>query len=307
MISRKPLLILALVLSNSLLVACSTNTLQLKSQPIASNLYNDQKALIHDMAENPPDAASNIKRADGFYQQGNMNDALYYYVKSLELDDKNKEVLERIGQIHVKKGNYDLAEAAYSLVLKLDKNNAQALEGLGIIQLNTGKPAEAHQSLRAAVAIDASLWQANNGLGLIADQQGDYSSASEYYEAALKTKPNMPMLLNNLGYSKYLSGNYLGAIQLFDSASKVDAKYESSWLNLGLVYARQGNDSAALEAFMHVLDEADAYNNLGYIDMMNDKTNAANEYFQKAISLSPSYHILANENLKRLRSSEKSL
>ena len=307
MISRKPCLRLALMLCNSLLVACSPNTLQIKPMPIASNLYNDQKALIHDMAENPPDAASNIKRADGFYQQGNMNDALYYYVKSLELDDKNKEVLERIGQIHVKKGNYDLAEAAYNLALSLDKNNAQALEGLGIIQLNTGKQAEAHQSLRAAVAIDASLWQANNGLGLIADKQGDYSSASQYYEAALKTKPNMPMLLNNLGYSKYLSGNYLAAIQLFDSASKVDAKYESSWLNLGLVYARQGNDTAALEAFMHVLDEADAYNNLGYIDMMNDKTNAANEYFQKAISLSPSYHILANENLKRLRSAEKLL
>ena len=139
MISRKACLKLALVLCNSLLVACSSNTLQLKPQPIASNQYEEQKALIHDMAENPPDAASYIKRADGFYQQGNMNDALYYYVKSLELDDKNKEVLERIGQIHVKKGNYDLAEAAYNLALKLDKNNAQALEGLGIIQLNTAQ------------------------------------------------------------------------------------------------------------------------------------------------------------------------
>ncbi len=303
MISCKYFLTLGWVLSNILLVACSSNTAQIKT----SGLYNDQKTIIHDMAETPPDAESNIKRADGFYQQGNMNDALYYYVKSLELDDKNMEVLAKIGQIHVRKGNYDLAEAAYNLALKLDNNNAHALEGLGIIQLNTGKQIEAYQSFREAVAIDASLWQANNGLGLIADKQGDYLSASQYYQAALKTKPNMPMLLNNLGYSKYLSGNYSDAIQLFDSVSKVDAKYESSWLNLGLVYARQGNDKAALEAFMHVLDEADAYNNLGYIDMMNDKTNAANEYFQKAISLSPSYHVLANENLKRLRSVEKSL
>ena len=307
MISHKHFLILALVLSNTLLVACSSNTIQLKPKPIATNLYNDQKSLIHDMAENPPDAASNIKRADGFYQQGNMDDALYYYVKSLELDDKNKAVLERIGQIHVKKGNYDLAEAAYNLALRIDKNNAQALEGLGIIQLNTGKQAEADKSLRAAVAIDPKLWQANNGLGLIADKRGDYVSAAQYYQAALKTKPNSPMLLNNLGYSKYLSGNYAEAIPLFDLASKIDAKYEPSWLNLGLVYARQDNDTAALEAFMHVLDEADAYNNLGYIDMINGKTNAANEYFQKAISSSPSYHILANENLKRLRTAEKLL
>jgi len=38
--------------------------------------------------------------------------------------------------------------------------------------------------------------------------------------------------------------------------------------------------------------------------MMNDRTPAAYEYFQKAISSSPTYHKLANENLTRLRTVE---
>ena len=121
-----------------------------------------------------------------------------------------------------------------------------------------------------------------------------------YYESALKTKPNMPMLMNNLGYSKYLSGDWQGAMQLFDAVSRLDAKYGPAWLNLGLVHARRGNDAAAIQAFMQVLDEADAYNNLGYIYMMNGKTPPAYQCFEKAISLSPTYHKLANENLKRL-------
>ena len=166
------------------------------------------------------------------------------------------------------------------------------------------KQAEARKSLAAAVSIDPSRWRACNGLGLIADKNGDYLHASQYYERALKTKPNKPMLLNNLGYSKYLSGDWQGAMQLFDAVSRIDAKYGPAWLNQGLIYARRGNDTAAIQAFMHVLDEADAYNNLGYIYMMDGKTPPAYVYFQKAISLSPTYHRLANENLKQLLAAE---
>lgn len=295
---RRVVFCLAFVNTGTLLVGCGSESMTIK--PRMSGLYEDKSALVHDMQDITVDASSAMNRADQFLHQGNKDEALYYYVRALEFDDQNKEALEKIGEIHAEKGNYTPAEAAYQMALKLDPKNAAALEGLGLVQLNTGKQAEAKQSLAAAVAIDPSLWRACNGLGLIADKHGDYAGASQYYENALKTKPNMPMLMNNLGYSKYLSGDLQGAMQLFDAASSLDAKYDSAWLNQGLVHARLGNDTAAIQAFMHVLDEADAYNNLGYIYMVNDKTPAADEYFQKAISLSPTYHRLANENLKRL-------
>lgn len=295
---RRVVFCLAFVNIGTLLVGCGSESLSIK--PRMTGLYNDKSALVHDIQDITVDASSAMQRADRFLQQGNKDEALYYYVRALEFDDQNKDALEKIGEIHADKGNYKLAEVAYQMALKLDPKNAAALEGLGLIQLNTGQQAEAKQSLAAAVAIDPSLWRACNGLGLIADKNGGYSQAAQYYENALKTKPNMPMLMNNLGYSKYLSGDLQGAMQLFDAVSKLDAKYNSAWLNQGLVHARLGNDAAAIQAFMHVLDEADAYNNLGYIYMVNDKTPAADEYFQKAISLSPTYHRLANENLKRL-------
>jgi Flp pilus assembly protein TadD len=289
---------LAFVNIGALLTGCESTSIPIK--PRISELYDDKAALVHEIQEIATDSPSAMKRADQFLQQGNKDEALYYYVRALEFDDKNKDALDKIGEIHAEKGNYEPAEVAYQLALKLDPKNANALEGLGLIQLKSGKQAEAKQSLAAAVAIDPSLWRACNGLGLIADKNGDYVQASQYYESALKTKPDMPMLMNNLGYSKYLSGDLQGAMQLFEAASRIDAKYDSAWLNQGLVHARLGNDATAIQAFMHVLNEADAYNNLGYIYMMNGKTPAADEYFQKAISLSPTYHRLANENLKRL-------
>ncbi|MGZ5054396.1 MAG: tetratricopeptide repeat protein [Methylobacter sp.] len=295
---RRIVFCLAFVNIGTLLVGCESESLAIK--PKITGLYNDKSALVHDIQETTTDASSAMKRADQFLKQGNKDEALYYYVRALEFDDQSNSALEKIGEIHAEKGNYEPAEAAFQLALKLDPKNATALEGLGLIQLNTGKQAEAKQTLATAVAIDPSLWRACNGLGLIADKNGDYLQASRYYESALKTKPNMPMLMNNLGYSKYLSGDLQSAMQLFEAASKLDAKYASAWLNQGLVHARLGNDEAAIQAFTHVLDEADAYNNLGYIYMVDNKTPAAQEYFQKAISLSPKYHRLANENLKRL-------
>ncbi|MDD1622658.1 MAG: tetratricopeptide repeat protein [Methylococcaceae bacterium] len=293
---------LAFVNIGALLTGCGSELVTIK--PRITGLFDDKSSLVHEVREITVDAQSAMKRADQLLQQGNKDEALYYYVRVLEFDSENKVALNKIGAIHAGQGNNGPAETAYQLVLKLEPQNATALEGLGLIQLNTGKQAEAKQSLAAAVAVDPSLWRSFNGLGLIADQNGDYSNASQYYESALKTKPNMPMLVNNLGYSKYLSGDWRGAMQLFDAVSKLDAKYNPAWLNQGLVYARQGDDAAAIQAFMHVLDEADAYNNLGYIYMLNDNAHAASEYFQKAISLSPTYHKLANENLKRLQASE---
>lgn len=289
---------LALVNIGALLTGCESTSIPIR--PRVTELYDDKSALVHEILEMATDSPSAMRRADQFLQQGDKDEALYYYVRALEFDGKNKDALDKIGEIHAEKGNYEPAEAAYQLALKLAPKNAHALEGLGLIQLKTGKQAEARQALASAVNIDPSLWRAYNGLGLIADKDGDYLQASRYYENALKTKPNMPVLMNNLGYSKYLSGDLQGAMALFDAVSRLDGKFDSAWLNQGLIHARLGNDASAIQAFMHVLDEADAYNNLGYIYMVNDKAPAASEYFQKAISLSPSYHKLANENLKRL-------
>ena len=292
----------AFVITGTLLAGCGPESVVIK--PRVSGLYDDKAALVHELQEITTDAPSAMKRADQLLQQGNKDEALYYYVRVLEFDDKNQAALNKIGEIHAGQGHYGPAEIAYQLALKLDPKNAKALEGFGLIQMNTGKPAEAKQALASAVAIDPSLWRAWNGLGLIADKNGDYVHAAQYYESALKIKPNMPMLMNNLGYSRYLSGDWQGALKLYNAVSRLDAKYDPAWLNQGLVYARLGNEAAAIQAFMHVLDEADAYNNLGYIYMMDSNSPAAYECFQKAISLSPTYHKLANENLKRLRTSE---
>ncbi|WP_045226564.1 tetratricopeptide repeat protein [Methyloterricola oryzae] len=270
------------------------------AKPSITRLYNGPSSAVYETLESPKDAESALKRADYSTQLGNIDEALYYYVKTLEFDPGNRQALNRIGDIHLERENYDPAEAAYRLALSADPKNANALMGLGLIQYHHGKDTDAAQSLSAALSVDPKLWRARSVLGLLADRRGEHAAAAQEFSKALQIQPNNPAVLNNLGYSKYLSGDLSGSLQMFDLALMADPKYPSAWLNKGLVYARLNNEQAALGAFKRVLPEADAYNNLGYIWMMDGRTDAAYECFQRAISLSPTYHLLAHENLKRL-------
>jgi Flp pilus assembly protein TadD len=285
-----------------LLTGCETMPPQ-SSLPHLPRLSSEATPAAHRDAEKnkPVDAQSAMKQASQLLLAGNKDEALYYYIKAIELDSKNLEALIRIGDIHSDKGNYEQAEAAYLQALILHPGNADLLAGLGLAQLSLGKQAEARLSLTTAVAINPRLWRAYNGLGLLADRSGDYQSAEKHYLSALTIKPDTPMLLNNMGYSKYLAGDFHSALPLLNAAISIDPAYDSAWLNQGLIYARLGEEASAIQAFRHALNEADTYNNLGYIYMISGKTDAAYEYLEKAIRISPAYHQLAHENLSRLQ------
>jgi tetratricopeptide (TPR) repeat protein len=120
----------------------------------------------------------------------------------------------------------------------------------------------------------------------------------------LSVQPRNAECLNNLGFAKYESRDWMGALRAYDAALAIDPGYEAAWMNKALLLARQGDDQAALAAFRRVMNEADAYNDLGYIHMTQGDVDGAYELFEKAIATSPTFHVKANENLRRLKSGE---
>jgi hypothetical protein len=49
------------------------------------------------------------------------------------------------------------------------------------------------------------------------------------------------------------------------------------------------------------MDAPQAYNSLGYVCMLTGRRGEAENFFAKAIELSPSYYAAAHDNLQRLR------
>ena len=279
-----------------------------KSQRFA-DLY-DGKSTATYATEFPVASAEEARqRGDLALRQGNTDLALYQYIQALELEKDGDHVstLVRIGAIHASRDNTQLAEIAYQRALVINPDSTSALTGLGLVLLKKRENARAREVLTHSLQVANQQWRAHNALGILDDLEGEHQSAIAHYKQALNIHPKSPRLLNNLGYSYYLSDDRQKAVALFKRALDEDPDYERAWQNLGLVYARDEKYSAAVDAFSHTMDPAQAYNDVGYLSMLDGRYELSEAFLEEAIKLSPSYYQTANQNRVRVRMLKASL
>ncbi len=299
---RKGVIWASLALTTSLvLVGCVSTPTKTSSGlgPYAS-LYDGKSDVAFATLFPVASAAEAIQRGDLAIGQGDLDRALFEYIRALDLDEKNAEALYKIGVIHSIRGNLPLAEMAYRWSLQEDPGNVGSLTGLGVLLLKKREYAESRTLLEKAVAQNAGNPGAHNALGVIADLERDYDRAQRHYTSAMETGSKSAALMNNLGYSRYLGGNLKGAASAFRDALLIDPQYELAWRNLALVYTRQGRYDDAVETLAKVQDQAKAYNDVGYILMVDGKLDQARGYFEEAKRLSPSFYALADTNSRRV-------
>ena len=239
-------------------------------------------------------------RAQTAQRLGKADEALYHYVSLLEVQPKNADALIAIGEIHLDKGNPQLANVAFLMAIDSDLGSSRAYEGNGLAAYAMHEDALARTAFENALKRDPTRWRALNGLGLLADRSGHHQEAIGYFQRALTQNPKNPQVLNNLGYSRYLVHDYSGALKEADAALRIKPSYSPAIYNRALYLARMGRVDEAIEAFRGLTSEADAYNNLGYVFMKEGDLALARDYLEKAVQLSPTYHRLANENLRQL-------
>lgn len=244
--------------------------------------------------------AEAMQRGDLALSQGDLDRALFEYIRALDLDPKHADALYKIGMIHSMRGNLPLAEMAFRWSLQENPDHLGSLTGLGVLLLKKREYSESRGYLKKAVAMNDRIAPAHNALGVIADLDRDYPRAQQHYAKAMESSAKSASLMNNLGYSRYLGGNLKGAGSAFREALLLDPNYELAWRNLALVYTRQGRYDEAVETLTKVQDEAKAYNDVGYILMVDGKLDKAKGYFEEAKRLSPSFYALADTNSRRV-------
>ena len=88
------------------------------------------------------------------YRAGAFDQALYQYLRAIELDPNSYDALVWVGRIHRERGNEHLAELAFSDVLRSEPDNAMALAEMGLLQLAMRRPGDAREMLDKALAAD---------------------------------------------------------------------------------------------------------------------------------------------------------
>lgn len=244
--------------------------------------------------------AEALSRADAAKKSGDLDRALFFYVKALRFEPDDEQLLTLIGGIHQFRDNPVMAVRAYTLALRANPDYADALVNRGLILLAHEEDDRARADLAHAAALEPAAWRAHNGLGLLADRRGAHEDAIAHYDLAIESHPDSGMLYNNRGYSSLLAGRYTAAeADLVKAARQLG--YPRAWINLGVLLAKQGRYDEAVEAFNEVIEAPDALNKAAESAMANNDDAVAERLLEEAIHTSPRYFPAAEENLAELR------
>ncbi len=71
--------------------------------------------------------------------------------------------------------------------------------------------------------------------------------------------------------------------------------------NLASAHLFRGNEQKALSLFEKTVGPAGSYNNLGFLYLTQGKYKKAEESFEKALELNPTFYVKARKNLDYLK------
>lgn len=284
-----------------LLTGCTTQPSKPEKHAEYSSLGDPQAALTYNTAFPIASSKEAILRGDAAVATGDLNRALFEYIRALEKEGADAELLYKVGQIHLARGDARRAELAFFLCLKEMPDHPGALTEVGMIRMRQRDYESARKFFSRALEITPNSARIFNAMGILEDMQKNHVRAQSNYIQAIALNSKVPLYLNNLGYSYYLMGNQADAERAFVDALKLDPGHKRAWRNLALVYAKSGRYREALAAFGKIEAEHEAYNDVGYVAMMTGRYDDAQHFFEEAMRLSPIYYELAGRNVKHLK------
>ena len=243
------------------------------------------------------DEAGYEKWGDYYLKQGNHGKAYMQYYKALKLKPKHSGIRDKIARMYLKKGMAEQAVIEFRNILSYDPDNARAFEGLGRAYLRLDRLEDAEKNFRQAVKFNPEFWQAYNFLGIIHERRHMYDKAIEEYKTAVSLQPKKASLFNNLGMAFYFTGEYEKAVNSYNLALKTGPSNTRILNNLAMALCRLERYDEAVEAFKRAGNKAAAYNNIGYVYMVEGKSGEAVRAFEKAIETNSRFYVKAHENM----------
>lgn len=300
-------IILSVFLTTAL-IGCSSMSSDYSKKTDNSNFMEKSTSLPFLGLPAPKSTEEAIKNGDVAFAEMDYNKALFEYVRALDLDEADPVIYIKIAKTHDKMRHYNISQIAYSEALKLDQENITALERIAALFLRKNDTIKAKDYARKSITHynSATLSEQDSGIfpidayttmGIIMDLEKKPRQAMIYYKAALKQDPTNPSIHNNIGYSHYLSDNLDAAEIHFKNSINLDSKHSLAWKNLGLLYAIQNRYMESINAFEQISTKIQAYNDVGYICLINEKFTEAEFFLKRAIDLNPKYYKTAEENL----------
>ncbi len=179
----------------------------------------------------------------------------------LSQNPQNSEALAGLGEIAIRRQQYENAKTYFEQAIAADPDNATAYAGLASAFNSMGMVDEAIASFESAITANPQNLQARYALGLLYAQTGDHASAVPHMQAILQVHPEWDNIRLRLAMSQEEMGSF------GDAADNIGIILDNNYDEQTALYAAQleakaGRTSAAvtrLEGIISSTGNREAY------------------------------------------------
>ncbi|MFZ0827340.1 MAG: tetratricopeptide repeat protein [Verrucomicrobiia bacterium] len=188
------------------------------------------------------------------YSQGRLDEAMFYYLKALELRPSNENALTNLNDALVQIDAFSAAThnpRAQVRQTGADYANAHNTLGLGLAM--NDKLEDAIRHFRKALLYDPDHVNARINLGYALTLQGRLDEAIGQCAQVLRQSPHQPRANNILGFALLKQGRWAQAVAPLREALQSEPENAEAQFNLGQALAALGQREEALVHFKEAL------------------------------------------------------
>jgi tetratricopeptide (TPR) repeat protein len=182
--------------------------------------------------------------------EGKKDQAEKEYLDALYLDPASPEPMSRLYVLYQSSSDANTIlrlERLLTASLEKNPNSAMHHDWLGQVYLRTGRYDKAEAAFTAAVGQAPKEAEYRISLGSLRAKQGKYDEARAAYEQALTLHPEHPLALFNLGSTYAQQGQYDKALEYFRRAERAGPPNHALFNALAQVYEEKGQWDHAAE------------------------------------------------------------
>ncbi|MBI2844485.1 MAG: tetratricopeptide repeat protein [Armatimonadetes bacterium] len=228
-----------------------------------------------------------IDHGHGFYEDGNYDRAIDLYVRALEMDVRNSEALEGLGQSYAALSNWEGAARAFEQFVEVEPACPFSHYLFGHALGALGRHDKALSELRRALSLGYRSGEIHSAIGYSLHMIGDIERALQSYVRALELDPDDTTTLFNYGKALVARGDYPAARRVLKQAVDVDPDDGQAWIALGEVYEDLAEWDLALLAYERAIDldpaSTDARCLAAHAHLMLDQLDEAENEYRRVV------------------------
>ena len=199
-------------------------------------------------AENPEDY---YKEGHRKFFDNNFRGAAVEFAKAIALNPNAPKYHFFLGRTFERLQSGAKAIEAYRTCIQLDPKNIQAMNRLGNIFLDQGAFRKAIQEFEPILKIRENDFEAEHKIGVCYFNLQDYAGANRHLQKAIDADPKNPYPMYYMGRSYLEMGEWANAVDMLSKAAALDGSNAEFFFWLGSAYYAQGDFRKDKEEFWH--------------------------------------------------------